>query len=137
MTRNRIRELRDNKKMTLDDLSKATGIKRGTLNNYELGKTEPKLETWKKLADYFGTTLDYLVGFETIEQRNCPYCHVDHDIELEWNYKLEVGKCLPYDGYGYPGVYVAPFDHQINIDALDTPTLDINYCPMCGRKLDN
>lgn len=63
--KNRIRDLRDNKKMTLDDLSKATGIKRGTLNNYELGKTEPKLATWQKLADYFDVSVPYLQGIKS------------------------------------------------------------------------
>lgn len=65
---NRIKELRNNKNMTLDELSKFTEIKRGTLNNYELGKTEPKLETWKKLADYFNTPILYLMGIDDWEK---------------------------------------------------------------------
>lgn len=61
---NRIKELRNNKNMTLDELSKFTEIKRGTLNNYELGKTEPKLETWQKLADYFNVSVPYIMGID-------------------------------------------------------------------------
>ncbi|WP_304652455.1 helix-turn-helix transcriptional regulator [uncultured Ligilactobacillus sp.] len=61
---NRIREFRKQKGKTLDQIQDETGIKRGTLNNYENGKTEPKLETWKKLADYFGVSVGYLQGIE-------------------------------------------------------------------------
>lgn len=69
-------------------------------------------------------------------QKSCPYCHVDEGNEPEWNYELQVGQGLPHDGYGYPEVSVDPDAAQIYIDALDTPTLDINFCPMCGRKLN-
>lgn len=58
--KNRLKELRKSKGYTLDDIAEQTGITRGTYNNYENGKTEPKLETWKKLADYFGVSIAYL-----------------------------------------------------------------------------
>ncbi|CDX64188.1 Putative transcriptional regulator [Leuconostoc citreum] len=60
---NRLKELRKERGYTLNDIESATGIKRGTYNNYENGKTEPKLETWKKLADYFDVDVGYLQGF--------------------------------------------------------------------------
>lgn len=60
---NRLRELREEHGYTLDDIEEKTGINRGTYNNYESGKTEPKLETWEKLAEYFGVTPQYLVGW--------------------------------------------------------------------------
>lgn len=59
---NRLKALRKQKRLTLDDIQKATGIKRGTYNNYENGKTEPKLETWNKLADFFEVPTSYLMG---------------------------------------------------------------------------
>ena len=64
---NRIKELRKEKKLTLDALSDKVNIKRGTLNNYENEKTEPKLETWKKLADYFDVSVGYLQGLSDIK----------------------------------------------------------------------
>lgn len=60
---NRIKELRMAKVKTLDGIAAETGIKRGTFNNYENGKTEPNLNTWFKLARYFNVSLDYLTGF--------------------------------------------------------------------------
>jgi len=59
---NRLRELRKERKFTLDELSARTGIKRGTLNNYELGKTEPKMKSWEILANTYGVTVSYVQG---------------------------------------------------------------------------
>lgn len=64
---NRLKELRDEKNLSLGDLSKALaekGIKigRASLNNYERGEQEPKQATWKQLSDFFGVTLSYMLG---------------------------------------------------------------------------
>lgn len=71
---NRLRELRNEKKFTLDDIEKETGINRGTYNNYESGKTNPKKETWKKLADFFGVSVPYLQGYIKV-----PYPYSDSE----------------------------------------------------------
>ncbi|MDU7064452.1 MAG: helix-turn-helix transcriptional regulator, partial [Lactobacillus paragasseri] len=34
-----------------------------TISQYERGKREPKLETWQKLADFFGVSVPYLQGY--------------------------------------------------------------------------
>lgn len=60
--KNRLKELRKNKRLTLDDIYEDTNIKRATFSNYENGKTEPKLETWQKLANYFNVSVPYLQG---------------------------------------------------------------------------
>lgn len=59
---NRIKQLRTSHEWTLDDLAEQSGIKRGTLNNYENGKTEPKLAAWQSLASAFGVSVSYLQG---------------------------------------------------------------------------
>lgn len=60
---NRIKELREKRNLTLDDVQIQTGINRGTFSNYENGTTEPKLNTWQKLADYFNVSVPYLQGY--------------------------------------------------------------------------
>lgn len=59
---NRLKELRNKRKLTLDDIEEKTGIKRGTYSNYENGQTEPKMETWNRLADFFGVSVPYIQG---------------------------------------------------------------------------
>ncbi|NRO59210.1 helix-turn-helix domain-containing protein [Lactobacillus helveticus] len=87
---NRLRELREAKKYTLDDIEKKTGINRGTYNNYESGKTSPKEPTWQALADFFDVSVPYLKGYmvctrckgyfisesDVIREniKCCPYC---------------------------------------------------------------
>lgn len=61
-TANRLKELRQSKGLTLDDIEKATGINRGTYSNYENGNTAPKFETWQKLSNYFEVPIPYLMG---------------------------------------------------------------------------
>ena len=60
---NRIKELRNKKHLTLKELGEQVGMPNNTLSQYETGKREPKLETWQKLADFFGVPTSYLQGF--------------------------------------------------------------------------
>lgn len=60
--KNRLKELRNKRGLTLDDIERATDIKRGTFNNYENGITEPKFDIWTKLADFFKVPVSYLQG---------------------------------------------------------------------------
>ncbi|MDD3570283.1 MAG: helix-turn-helix transcriptional regulator [Lachnospiraceae bacterium] len=42
-------------------VSKEIGVSQSTLSDWKLGKITPKTDTLKKIADYFGVTVDYLV----------------------------------------------------------------------------
>jgi transcriptional regulator with XRE-family HTH domain len=65
---NRIKQLRKEQHKTLKDVEKELGIKRSTFSDYENGKTEPNLATWRKLMKYFDVSFEYLVGW-TDERR--------------------------------------------------------------------
>lgn len=58
----RIRILREAKNLTQQDLAKAINSTQQKISNYEKGPTEPDYETLKNIADFFGTTTDYLLG---------------------------------------------------------------------------
>lgn len=58
----RLKEKRKLKKYTQEEISKKLGISRSAYAYYETGRNEPDLETLKKLADIFETSIDYLVG---------------------------------------------------------------------------
>lgn len=59
---NRIRDLREDRDLRQVDVARATGIDQKTLSNYETGKTRPDSEALVRLADFFGVSIDYLVG---------------------------------------------------------------------------
>lgn len=60
--KNRLKELRQKKNLTLKKLGKHVGILDSTLSQYENGKLEPGQEVWQKLAYYFGTSVSYIRG---------------------------------------------------------------------------
>ena len=64
MTKIRIRELREEKKMSQEQLAKSLGFKANTISNWERGTREPDVQTIKKLADIFGVSTDYLLGYK-------------------------------------------------------------------------
>lgn len=64
---NRIKELRKEKKLTLKQLSEELAkqgykITPDALSKYERGEREPKLNSWSKLANFFGVSIGYLQG---------------------------------------------------------------------------
>lgn len=65
--KNRIRDLREDRDLRQTDVSKATGIDQKTLSNYETGKTAPDSYALIRLADFFGVSIDYLVGRTEID----------------------------------------------------------------------
>lgn len=42
-------------------VSKATGVTQSTLSDWKRGRSTPKSENMKKLSDYFGVSLEYLM----------------------------------------------------------------------------
>lgn len=61
---NRLKELREKNNLTLRALGQKVNMSSSRLSQYETGKREPKLETWQKLADFFGVSVPYLQGIE-------------------------------------------------------------------------
>lgn len=49
------------KGVTAYRVSKDTGVTQTSLSNWKNGKSEPSNENIKKLADYFGVSIDYLM----------------------------------------------------------------------------
>lgn len=62
MNTERLKAIRNQKKVTQKEVSDALGISPNTYKNYEQGMREPNNEMLCKLADYFSTTTDFLLG---------------------------------------------------------------------------
>ncbi|HEV5710775.1 TPA: helix-turn-helix transcriptional regulator [Streptococcus pneumoniae] len=64
-TQNRIRELRKQSRLSQQALADQIGVFRNTISNWETGYSQISLENAKEVAEYFGVTIDYLLGSES------------------------------------------------------------------------
>ena len=58
----RIKELRRKNKLSQEALGKILGLRQDSISTYERGKNYPEVRNLLILADYFGVSLDYLMG---------------------------------------------------------------------------
>ena len=58
----KLKELREEKKISQNKLATELKINVMTYNGWEKEKTEPNIQNLIKLADYFGVSVDYLIG---------------------------------------------------------------------------
>ena len=61
ITAKRLRELREKKQVSQDDVSKFLGVERTTYTSYESGRSRP-VRVLNKLAEYYNVSIDYLLG---------------------------------------------------------------------------
>lgn len=60
--KDRLKELRKSKSMTQKEVAEKLNITREAYTLYETGKNVPTIETLKKLAELYQTSIDYIVG---------------------------------------------------------------------------
>jgi transcriptional regulator with XRE-family HTH domain len=60
----RVRELRRERRLTLDDLAERSGVSRAMISKVERGEKNPTLVVAAKVAEGFGVTLSELLGVE-------------------------------------------------------------------------
>ena len=54
--------------VTAYKVAKATGISTGSMTDWKIGRSAPKVDKLQKIADYFGVSVDYLLGNEPKEK---------------------------------------------------------------------
>lgn len=70
MSKNRIEELRKKRGMGQKELAEKIETSQQAISLYERGDREPKLETWQKLASFFGVSVSYLQGIEAYSEND-------------------------------------------------------------------
>lgn len=60
----KLKSLREERGVYQKDLAKYVGVTSTTISYYESGGKKPKMEKLNKIAEYFGVTVDYLIGEE-------------------------------------------------------------------------
>lgn len=66
---NRLKQLREEKGFSLNEMSEKTGFPYQTLRNYEIEKRQPKRDVWDKLADFFGVSTAYIMGLDNEREK--------------------------------------------------------------------
>lgn len=57
---NRIKQLADEKNVTIAEIERKTGISNGQIRRWD--SSSPKIENIQKVADFFDVSTDYLIG---------------------------------------------------------------------------
>lgn len=61
---NRLKELQKERKITQQELAEIAGVSKRTIQYWENGENQIKPDKAKKLADYFGVSVGYLLGYD-------------------------------------------------------------------------
>jgi transcriptional regulator with XRE-family HTH domain len=64
----RLKELREEQKLTQEQLAEQLGTSKPTINRYEKNIREPEYDTLINIADYFKVSIDYLLGRTAIRE---------------------------------------------------------------------
>lgn len=65
----KLKKAREQTGFTQAEVAKEIRIPKGTLANYEIGRTQPDLETIGILADFYGVSVDWLLGTKGEEKK--------------------------------------------------------------------
>ena len=87
--KDRLKLLRENKKISSKEFADALNVDTATISNWEAGRRFPKNEVLLEIADYFNVSLDYLLGRTDDEQvaiYRSEYKDLPLEIQVDKNY---------------------------------------------------
>ncbi|ALS27853.1 Xre family transcriptional regulator [Paenibacillus sp. 32O-W] len=58
----RLKELRLKRNLSQEEVARQIGITRSAYSHYEINNRQPVYETLIKLSDFFGVSVDYMIG---------------------------------------------------------------------------
>lgn len=143
MFRIMLKELREQKKLSQYKLADALGVAQSTVGMWESGKREPDFDTIKKLAEFFGVSIDHILGnvtpkanqlkdlrhSRTITKRQVAQdLNVDKDLITQWeNGMRDIDSAMLQKLAGY---YNVTSDYILS---TDTPKRKGIKIPVLGR----
>jgi transcriptional regulator with XRE-family HTH domain len=78
----RLKKLRETKGLNQQGLAMKLGLSQSTISFYETGERKPDLEALIQLADFFGVSIDYLIGRSNIKRSQMENDHTAEDINF-------------------------------------------------------
>ena len=64
-----LKKLRENTSISQKTLAEAIGVSQQSVNKYENHNIEPDIETLIRIADFFDTSVDYLIGHTSVRRK--------------------------------------------------------------------
>ena len=83
---NKLKELRQEKGLSQQALGKEIGVSYRTIQNWENGVNSIKPEKAQQLADYFGVSVGYLLGYSEYRdsQKLVKKTHENYPVDIAW-----------------------------------------------------
>lgn len=83
---NRLKDLRKEKKLSQKEIAKEMGISEKTLSRWENGENQIKPEKAQQLADCFGVSVGYLLGYSDFRdtQELVKKTHENYPVDKAW-----------------------------------------------------
>lgn len=91
---NRIRQLREEKKITQIRLSIELEVSQETISAYEIGKYSPSVKSLIRLREIFGVPIDYILGLSDTRYE----CTSHSDLTQDEAYIIKLYKSLDING---------------------------------------
>lgn len=83
LVKNKIKQLRNERGITIRELAEVTGIERSLISNYENWLRDPNKYVYYVLAQYFNVELWYIEGFERSPLHSTDEHHEQIELYLE------------------------------------------------------
>lgn len=93
--------------VTAYKVAKETGVTQSTLSDWKRGRSTPKSENMKKLADYFGVSVDYLMTGE-IDKEKEPQLTPKDERDIEKILEQTRKQLLTQEGLMFDGDFATP-----------------------------
>lgn len=119
-----LRELRKEKGVSQDTLSKALGVSKSTVGLWETGDTLPDAKAICDLAKYYGVSTDYLLGRTTVK---APDYAVQYICEYTGLSECAV-ETLRYFNFWVDGDYLIPTINLLIEQEELSPDHDVDFC---------
>lgn len=113
----RLKRLREDRKLSQQQLADRLNINRSTYARYELGQTQPDYETLQRLADFYGVSVDYLFGREN--KKNLPELTAKDERDIAKRMEKLKKDLVNGEGLSFRGEPMSPEAIESVLDAIE------------------
>lgn len=126
----RLKSIREAQCLTQKDLAEETGLSQNTICKYENGNYVRYSPNFKRIANFFGVSLEWLVGDEFVGKECCVRGEIDNMVSngcknlplIAYKLRTRAGKTVSEvsQGIGVSTYTIYSIENGMNIPRLDT-----------------